>query len=95
MSIICIGDFGTGTEMQYKVSKLMNKIINRKKTKFILGLGDNIYPVGVENVKDEQFITKFEDPYKNITDSIKFYHVLGNHDYYGNYQAQMDYTKKK
>ena len=22
MSIICIGDFGTGTEMQYKVSKL-------------------------------------------------------------------------
>ena len=94
MSIICIGDFGTGTEMQYKVSKLMSKIINIKKTKFILGLGDNIYPVGVENIKDEQFITKFEEPYKNISDKVKFYNVLGNHDYYGNYQAQIDYTKK-
>ena len=81
-SIICVGDFGTGEEGQYKVSKLMEYLIEKNRCKFILGLGDNIYPDGVKSIYDQQFIDKFEKPYNNLSNKIKFYNVLGNHDYH-------------
>ena len=45
------------------------------------GLGDNIYNCGANSLDDPQFISKFEKPYKIIPDKIKFYMILGNHDY--------------
>jgi tartrate-resistant acid phosphatase type 5 len=93
MSIICLGDFGSGTVEQYKVAKLIRNLIKKKRNcKLILGLGDNFYPDGVLDKADPQFITKFEEPYAKIPDSIKFYNILGNHDYKGNPQAEIDYT---
>ena len=81
-SILCVGDFGTGEPSQYKVSKLIEYLINKKNVLLILGLGDNIYPDGVHSENDNQFIEKFEKPYENIPPYIKFYNVLGNHDYH-------------
>ena len=81
-SILCIGDFGTGTPGQYKVSILLKYLINKYKCKFILGLGNNINPDGVSSVKDQQFLEKFEIPYIDLPDNIKFYNVLGNNDYH-------------
>ena len=81
-SILCIGDFGTGENGQYIVSDLLKYLINKYKCRFILGLGDNIYPDGVSSTKDKQFIEKFEKPYLDLPEHIKFYHVLGNHDYH-------------
>jgi tartrate-resistant acid phosphatase type 5 len=96
MSIICLGDFGTGTTEQYKVAKLIRNIIKKKRNcKFILGLGDNFYPDGVLDKHDQQFISKFEDPYEKIPNTIKFYNILGNHDYRGNPQSEIDYTNSK
>lgn len=95
MSIICLGDFGSGTHEQYKVANLIRSLIKKKRNcKLILGLGDNFYPDGVLDKDDPQFITKFEEPYSKIPDSIKFYNILGNHDYRGNPQAEIDYTNK-
>ena len=91
MSIICIGDFGNGGVQQYNVANLMNQVIKKKNTQFILGLGDNIYPFGVKSSEDKQFIDKFEKPYESLPNNIKFYQVLGNHDYFGNIKAQIDY----
>ena len=91
MSIICIGDFGNGGPQQYNVANLINQVIKQKKTQFILGLGDNIYPFGVKSQNDSQFIDKFEKPYESLPDYINFYNVLGNHDYFGNVQAQIEY----
>jgi len=90
--VICIGDFGSGDDKQREVSKLMKKLIKKHNIIFILGLGDNIYPTGVESIKDNKFIEQFEEPYKNLPKHIKFYNVLGNHDYYGNTKAQISYT---
>lgn len=94
-SILCVGDFGTGEACQYKVSKLIEYLINKKNVLLILGLGDNIYPDGVHSENDTQFIEKFEKPYENIPPHIKFYNVLGNHDYHikASPRSQIKYSK--
>ena len=80
-SILFIGDFGTGNKGQYEVAELLEKLIKKYKCKFILGLGDNISPYGVKSITDQQFIDKFEIPYSILPDNIKFFNILGNHDY--------------
>lgn len=93
MSIICLGDFGMGNKDQYEVAELLNYIIKEKKNiKLILGLGDNFYPEGVTSVNDTQFKTKFLEPYKKIPKNIKFFNVLGNHDYMGKIKPQINFT---
>ena len=83
MEFYLLGDMGSGTKDQYKVSDVLSDHIkkSKKSRKFVCGLGDNIYENGCYGVKDKQFQTKFEKPYSNISDKIPFYMVLGNHDY--------------
>lgn len=76
-----IGDMGSGNNQQFKVAKSLTNIIKNNNCKFVCGLGDNIYDSGCNSPEDKQFITKFEIPYRNIPDNIKFFMCLGNHDY--------------
>lgn len=76
-----IGDMGSGTKNQFKVGKALSNIVKNNKCEFVCGLGDNIYNNGCTSVDDKQFIEKFEKPYKDIPDDIKFFMCLGNHDY--------------
>ena len=61
-------------------------------------IGDNFYEDGVDSVESERFKLTFEDAFKrdfpNYAD-MKFYVIAGNHDYYGNMTAQIEYTKKQ
>lgn len=50
-------------------------------------LGDNFYPIGVHGPSD--FEAKFEKPYARLP--FKFYPVLGNHDMWGDWKAQIAY----
>ena len=101
-NFILLGDMGSGEESQYKVAEaIVNKLNeSNKKDIFVCGLGDNIYEEGCYSVNDRQFITKFEKPYENISDNVKFYMCLGNHDYgynldlTNNSQCQIDYGIK-
>ena len=93
MSIICMGDFGSGEDDQFTVSKLVETLIKKYDTKLILGLGDNFYPNGVKSIYDDKFLDQFELPYSNLPKAVKFYNVLGNHDYKGKIQPQIDYTQ--
>ena len=96
---ILLGDMGSGEKDQYIVSQSILEKLNeiKKKDIFICGLGDNIYEDGCYSLEDEQFKTKFENPYEKIPNSVKFYMVLGNHDYgcnldlTNNSQFQVDY----
>ncbi|MGB0652532.1 MAG: metallophosphoesterase [Thermoplasmatota archaeon] len=75
---IAVGDTGTGKEAQYAVAAAMEQVCAERGCDFILSLGDNIYESGVKDPYDPQFISKFEDPYANLTQP--WYLVLGNHD---------------
>ena len=101
---IILGDNGSGNKPQYLVAKSMEKIVKQDKINYVVGLGDNIYDFGVDSSTDKQFHTKFEKPYKNIPNKIKFYMCLGNHDYdypseinnrfHNKSKHQIEYSKK-
>lgn len=79
VKFVAVGDTGHGNEAQWQVARAIYNKCNQSGCDFVLLLGDNIYPTGVTSVDDEQFQTKFEQPYADI--DIPFYPVLGNHDY--------------
>ncbi len=81
-SILCIGNFGTGRKEQVSVAELLCDLCKNSECKLILGLGNNIFPDGVRSVNDNQFLEKFEIPYKELPENIKFYNILGNKDYH-------------
>ena len=93
MYFLCLGDFGSGDMNQKRVAYLIKKISQKYNIEFILGLGDNIYPDGVKSVTDPQFEQKFEIPYSILKKDIRFFHTIGNHDYKGNIQSQIKYSK--
>lgn len=87
-----IGDWGAGSKIQQDVAKQMAQKSNLEKTQFVISTGDNIYPNGVSSVDDKQWETKFRDIYKNL--NLPWYSVLGNHDYRGDPDAQVAYSKQ-
>ncbi len=99
---VVLGDGGTGEAAQIKVAAAMKKVCADRGCSFALYLGDNIYDSGASSEDDEQFKSKFEDPYVDL--DIPFYVVLGNHDYGNNganilpedarSAAQVEYTAR-
>jgi hypothetical protein len=78
IEFLAIGDMGTGEQGQFQVASAMKKVCEDLHCDFVMGLGDNIYDAGVKSVNDEQFNSKFEEPYQDI--NLPFYMALGNHD---------------
>jgi hypothetical protein len=76
---LVLGDGGTGDAHQKKVAAVMHQVCAARGCDFVLYLGDNIYEDGVTGPTDEQFRTKFEEPYADL--DLPFYVALGNHDY--------------
>ena len=83
---VALGDAGEGNEAQFAVADAIKSICEEKTDdlegcSFALYLGDNFYEAGVDSINDEQFQTKFEDPYAEL--DFPFYISMGNHDYGG------------
>ena len=57
---------------------------------FTISTGDNFYENGVESATDPQWTTSFEEVYTHPALRSRWYAVLGNHDYRGLPQAQLD-----
>lgn len=72
------GDAGHGNPTQHAVAEAAARVCASEGCGFVLQLGDNVYPHGVRNETDPQFVAKFEKPYANL--SVPFYAALGNHD---------------
>lgn len=92
LHFLAFGCFGTGNGGQRLISNEMAEFTTDRGFDFAILLGDNFYPWGVKSVKDPQWREKFEDMYSAEKFPGTFYAVLGNHDYYRNPQAQVDYT---
>ena len=93
LNFFVISDWGwSGGKDQQLVADGMVKQAEINDPQFIVSCGDNFQIAGVASTQDPLWKNNFEDVYKNIALQIDWYPVLGNHDYKGNTQAQIDYS---
>lgn len=94
ISFLAIGDFGRhGAFTQKEVARDMGAIAELVDLDFTLSVGDNFYPSGVQSTADYQWISSYESIYTHHLLHEPWYVALGNHDYEGSTQAQIDYSK--
>jgi acid phosphatase len=94
LDFLVIGDWGRdGGGFQTKVATQMAALATRRPEAFVISLGDNFYETGVKTVGDTQFSTSFENVYSAPSLKVPWFVALGNHDWQGNPQAQIDYTR--
>lgn len=94
LKFLVVGDWGrNGTQNQQEIANQMNTTAINENVDFIISTGDNFYETGVKSMQDSQWKTSFEDIYIGNALQKEWFVVLGNHDYQGNPQAQIDYSK--
>jgi acid phosphatase len=99
INFIAIGDWGSASENnqysrnQLVLAKQMGVLAQKYNISFVLSLGDNFYESGVKSVDDPLWKIDFRDVYTHPSLQVPWYPVLGNHDWAGNPQAQVDYSK--
>lgn len=87
-----LGDWGRkGSADQSSVAMAMAEIANQYPIEFIISTGDNFYNRGVKNTYDPHWQKSFEHVYRDSALLVPWYVVLGNHDHYGNVDAQIAY----
>lgn len=92
-TFLALGDWGrNGHFYQRDVAKWMDIAVYQLDADFIVTTGDNFYDNGIASVDDPYWQTSFEDVYYQPHLFVDWYATLGNHDYRGNWQAQIDYT---
>jgi predicted phosphodiesterase len=94
LHFLAVGDWGRNGEYnQQKVADRMGEAAHQLEAEFIISLGDNFYPNGVASPQDPHWQVSFENVYKAHSLMVNWYSVLGNHDYRGNPEAQIEYSK--
>lgn len=88
-----LGDWGrNGFEHQKDVANAMQAAAFVLEPEFIFSTGDNFYPNGIASVNDPYWNTSYEEIYNGNLLYCPWYVALGNHDYRGNPQAQIEYS---
>jgi hypothetical protein len=77
--VLAFGDYGDGSESQKSTADAMLKFHRTKPFDFAVTLGDNFYEEGMMSPADPRWKSWWEDLYGPL--AIKFYGVLGNHDW--------------
>nr|CAG8434005.1 13830_t:CDS:2 [Entrophospora candida] len=110
LDFLVVGDWGSAGKKdknsknttQINVAKSMEHFATMHDSKFIVNVGDNFYKrfkndyQGINSVDDP----KWEDIWLNVYNGPKlskltWYSVAGNHDWYSNITAQVDYSLNK
>lgn len=90
------GDWGIKNQLSQECAKAMDDWANKnQKPAFILVLGDNFYPDGVDSIDDPQFVTNWKEGYLNFPAlQVPWNIILGNHDYsqLNSATSQIEYT---
>ena len=93
LTFLAVGDWGRdGAQHQRDVAVQMGKAAAALGSRFTVSVGDNFYDNGVQSPHDPQWQTSFEHVYTDPALQRPWYVALGNHDYRGVPQAQLDYA---
>jgi tartrate-resistant acid phosphatase type 5 len=94
LPFLVVGDWGrNGASHQRDVAAQMGKTAESLGSRCVISVGDNFYEDGVQSASDPQWRSSFEDIYSARSLQIPWYVALGNHDYRGVPQAQIDYAR--
>ena len=94
LNFVAVGDWGReGAEHQRDVAAVMGAAAAAAGSAFTISTGDNFYENGVASIADPQWRSSFEDVYTHPALQSRWYTVLGNHDYRGTPQAEIDYAR--
>ena len=85
-----LGDVGTGDENQRQVAQGLARVCQAEGCDFVLLLGDNFYPHGVQTLDDPRFASEFEALYGVQQRPVLA--LLGNHDTKGTVAPQVRYS---
>ena len=88
-----IDDTDKKTPGQLKVAKQLGSSAKKIKASFIVTCGDNFHDKGVSSSTDPLWQVNFEKVYSVKSLQIPWYIALGNHDYEGNVEAELEYAK--
>src|ERR1035437_10121054 len=94
LNFFVISDWGwSGEKDQLVVADGMAKQAEQLNPQFIVSCGDNFQIAGVTSTTDPLWKSNFENVYTQKSVQVDWFPVLGNHDYKGSTQAQIDYSK--
>jgi acid phosphatase len=95
LNFLAVGDWGReGKNHQRDVAVRMGESAKELDARFVISVGDNFYDDGVTSVDDPAWQASFEQVYDAPSLQVPWRVILGNHDYRGNAQAQLDYAAK-
>ncbi|MFZ4457138.1 MAG: metallophosphoesterase [Bacteroidales bacterium] len=90
-----VSDMGmTGEFSPIATAKEVSKLADELKPRFVINSGDMFHDVGVKDTADALWDIGFEQLFEGPNLNLNFYGTLGNHEYYGNPQALVDYSLK-
>lgn len=94
LNFIVVTDAGrNGYYDQKQVAAKMGELAEEGDIEFVLSSGDLIHYLGVQSTEDPLWMTNFELIYTHPELQVEWYPALGNHEYKGNTQAVIDYSK--
>ena len=93
LSFYALGDTGLASESRRDVIKQLMRQYRSVASDMIFLLGDNFYNAGVTSTDDANWQRHFEEPFAQERFDCPFYACLGNHDYFGNIGAQIEYSR--
>ncbi len=94
LSFFALGDTGYGGEILASNARAMERSAESRPVDLVLLLGDNFYLEGVSSLEDPLWRERFEDAFPGSKLQVPFYAVLGNHDYRGDPDVEVAYTRK-
>lgn len=92
LRFLAIGDTGQARPDRPRVIDALDATAGQARHAFVLMLGDNFYQDGVAGAGDPHWAKHFETAFLGANLDLPFYAILGNHDYRGNIQCQVEST---
>lgn len=94
VQFLVVGDWGrNGEDNQTDVARMMGRVARQMDIDVVVSTGDNFYPSGVASTRDPLWMSSFENIYTSHALHVPWLVALGNHDYHGSIQAQVDYSQ--